>query len=193
MIIYGSQTSPFVRRLRLLLPEGAYEFRKVNIFDREERKKLLVLSPLLKIPILQINEDVVWDSRIIFNELSRRGFHPALSLREENLLTAINDLSDSLVQSLLARRSNITIAPDSPLGVSHQERILNTLNFLEAECEKKSFENWNFLGMCLYCLIDWIEFRELHPLKNFPQLLAFRDRHSNQRSVKESDPRIDSN
>jgi glutathione S-transferase len=189
MILYGSQTSPFVRRLRLLLPEQAYEFREVNIFNPVERNELRKISPLLKIPILQEGEKTVWDSRIIFYELVRQGYHSPLSLDEENLLTAINDVSDSLIQGLLAQRSGLIIPPDSPLGTSHQERILNTLTYFENNSFVEKTQDWNFVGMCLYCLIDWIEFRNLTDLKRYPKLLAYREAQRERPRVTLTDPR----
>jgi glutathione S-transferase len=189
MILYGSQTSPFVRRLRLLLPEESYEFRKVDIFNPAERKELLKLSPLLKIPILVIDKQPIWDSRIIFNELVRRNFHRSLSLTEENLLTAMNDLSDSLIQTLLAKRSNISFPQDSPLAVSHFERIQNTLGYLHEQMELGHFKEWNFLSMALYTIVDWIDFRQLTKLDEFPLLIQFRDQNNHQTRVSLSDPR----
>lgn len=190
MILYGSQTSPFVRRLRLLLPANAYSFQKVDIFNPTEREKLLKISPLLKIPILEIDGEVIWDSRVIFNELCKRGFHPALSLHQENLLTAMSDLSDSLVQVLLASRSKVEFPQGSPLDVSHRERIKNTLNYLNQRVFAGDFDQWNFLTMCLYTLIDWIEFRQLVPLESYPQLKDIKGKNQHQPLVQETDPRL---
>lgn len=189
MILYGSQTSPFVRRLRLLLPEATYEFKKVDIFNTHQRAELLKISPLLKIPILIIDEQTLWDSRVIFNELCRRQFHRPLNLNEENLITAMSDLSDSLVQTLLAQRSNISFPPDSPLDVSHRERIVNTLGFLNEQVQAGQFATWNFPSMCLFTLIDWIDFRQLAPLAPFPLLVQFRDQNRHQPRVESTDPR----
>ncbi len=190
MILYGSQTSPFVRRLRLLLPESAYEFRKTDIFNPNERQQLLKISPLLKIPILQIEEQTIWDSRVIFTELCRRGFHRSLSLSDENLLTAMSDLSDSLVQKLLANRSKVEFPQNTPIEVSHRERIENTLTYLVKRLESGDFAQWDFLSMCLYAIVDWTDFRSLANLTTYSQLLQFRDQHRGQPRVALTDPRL---
>lgn len=189
MILYGSQTSPFARRIRLLLNENDYEFRKVDIFNTEERKKLLTLSPLLKIPILDIEGKIIWDSRVIFNVLCKMGHHSSLSIEEENILTAINDVSDSLVQKLLASRSQLSFPPGTPLAVSHSDRITNTLNYLEQKIEENYFNQWNFLSMSLFTLIDWILFRNLTDLSTYPKLLNFRESQQNQPRIQLTDPR----
>lgn len=190
MILYGSQTSPFVRRIRLLLPQEAYEFKRVDIFSHEEREKLLQLSPLLKIPMLNLDGEMIWDSRVIFNELCKRKHHPSLNVKEENLLTAISDLSDSLVQKLLASRSQLTFPAGTPLAISHSERTQNTLSFLDLQCSKGSFEKWNFVSMCLYCLVDWILFRNLADLSPYSHLLSFKEKNQKQDRVEVTDPRI---
>lgn len=189
MILYGSQTSPFVRRIRLLLDENLYQFKKLDIFKPEERKQLLQLSPILKIPVLEIDGQIIWDSRVMFNELVRRGYHANLTLHEENLLTAINDISDSLIQILLAKRSHIEFPKGSHLDISHGERIHNVLAYLEKQLDAGDFSKWNFPSMCLYILIDWILFRELTPLNSFPKLLQFHKANGTQPRVALSDPR----
>lgn len=189
MILYGSQTSPFVRRLRLLLPENSYEFRKVDIFNSQERQNLLALSPLLKIPILEVEGSVIWDSRVIFNELCHRGYHPQLDLPQENLLTAISDVSDSLVQRLLSIRSKVDLPKGTPLEVSHRERIENTFKFLSQKIEANAFKQWDFPAMCLYTLLDWTEFRDLADLSPFPLLKDFVLQNKSQPRVGLTDPR----
>jgi len=190
MILYGSQTSPFVRRIRLLLPSETYEFKRVDIFNREERDQLRKLSPLLKIPMLSIDDQIIWDSRVIFNELCKRKYHPPLNINEENLLTAMSDLSDSLIQKLLATRSKVSFPSGTPLEISHSERIQNTLTFLEYQCSIGNFSEWNFISMCLYCLIDWINFRNLIDLSPFPILIEFKQKNINQDRIELTDPRI---
>ena len=189
MILYGSQTSPFVRRIRLLLPPQSYEFKRVDIFNQEERAQLLKLSPLLKIPILKVDEEMIWDSRVIFNELCKRKYHPSLSLKEENWLTAISHVSDSFIQMLLASRSKVIFPLGTPLEVSHKERTQNTLEFLNLQCSQRNFVEWNFIAMCLYCLIDWIDFRNLTDLSNYPHLITFKEQNKNRDHISETDPR----
>lgn len=189
MVLYGSQTSPFVRRIRLLLPEDSYHFKKVDIFNPAERKELFNLSPILKIPILVIEHQPIWDSRIIFNELCRRGYHRSLTIEEENLLTAISDLSDSLIQTLLAQRSNVIFAKGTPIETSHSERITNTLTYLNEQLYTRSFNEWSFLSMSLFTLIDWIDFRALANLTRYGMLKQFHEANLHQPRVALTDPR----
>ncbi|MEY4616277.1 MAG: hypothetical protein RJB66_1237 [Pseudomonadota bacterium] len=189
MVLYGSQTSPFVRRIRLLLPEDSYRFKKVDIFNPTERKELFNLSPSLKIPILVIEQQPIWDSRIIFNELCRRGYHRNLTIDEENLLTAISDLSDSLIQNLLAQRSNVIFAKGTPIETSHSDRITNTLTYLNEQLYTRSFNEWSFLSMSLFAMVDWVEFRALTSLTPYGMLKQFHKANLDQPRVALTDPR----
>ena len=49
MKLYGSQTSPYVRRIRLLLADTAYDFIKLDIFSAADRDTLAALNPNQKI------------------------------------------------------------------------------------------------------------------------------------------------
>ena len=189
MILYGSQTSPFVRRLRLLLAENTYEFKKVDIFNPDQRQQFLKISPLLKIPVMEIEGHAVWDSRVIFNVLCQKGFHRLVNLNEENLLTAMDDVSDSLVQTLLAQRSQVQFPQGSPLDVSHRERIIHTLEFLASRLVAGDFRDWNYLSMCLYTLLDWIEFRQLADWRQHQALVNFWETNRSRPRVEETDPR----
>jgi glutathione S-transferase len=188
--LYGSQTSPFVRRLRLLLDPKEYVFVPIDIFAQDARAKFLKISPLLKLPVLEIGGQAIWDSRVIFNQLCARGYHRPLTLGEENFLTAISDVSDSLVQTLLAKRSGVTFPVGTPLEISHRERIENTFGYLDQAAGEGAFAQWNFLGMSLYALLDWVEFRNLAPLDSYRHLKSCLEKNRDRPRIPESDPRL---
>jgi len=50
MQLIGSTTSPYVRRIRLLLDDQPYEFINLNIYG-EGRDELRRTNPTLKIPV----------------------------------------------------------------------------------------------------------------------------------------------
>ena len=64
MQLYGSTSSPFVRRLRLLLAERPHEFISLNIFESADRERLIALNPTRKVPMLADGEQVVFDSGV---------------------------------------------------------------------------------------------------------------------------------
>ena len=94
--LYGSHTSPFVRKLRLLLWENKdLEFIAINYLEENDGKLLKDINPLNQIPLLIDGEQKVYDSRIIFNYLTNKMKLPALNIEDENRLSAIDTAMSS--------------------------------------------------------------------------------------------------
>lgn len=184
--LYGSQNSPYVRRLRLLLENKTYEFISVDLFNPTERASFLKISPLLKIPVFEDGNIRVFDSRLIFRYLQTQGLHRALTWDEENLLTIIDGLADSLIQILLMKRSEINPAPQTPIYFTHHERVPNTLNYLNNHAE--AFKEWNYPSICLYTTLDWASFRGLISLENYPHLTRIMSLHAKQAGIESTRP-----
>lgn len=174
----------------MLMNDRPHEFITLNIFDQATREKFKEVSPLLKIPVLQDGQQVVYDSRQIFRYLTEKGFHRKLTWDEENALTVMDEFAASLLTLLLMRRSNMTLTKEGPFGVSHLERIDNTLDFLETQCSRGYFDDWNFLSMSLFAFLDWIYFRELTPLGSYKELAKFHNREKSRPIVTSTDPRL---
>jgi glutathione S-transferase len=186
--LYGSLTSPFVRRLRLLMDPAIYEFVNLDIYDKD-RSRLRELSPVLKIPVLEDGETRIFDSRIIQRYLADKGLVARIPWSKENTLTVIDGVSDSLVNLLLLKRSGVELDPSSVLGRSHAERVRDSLTLLETQVNGALFADWDFLSQSLYSLLDWSLFRQLVDLSVFPRLLSFVSTHKTQLRVQETDPR----
>lgn len=190
MKLYGSLTSPFVRRLRLLLGNKSYEFIKLNITDSKDRAQLKEISPILKIPVMEIDKTNVWDSRQIFYALVAKGFHRNLTTLEENQLTAIDGVNDSLVQIFLIERSSIQLGPDNSYFKNNNERIELTVDYLEDQVKNGLFDEWNYPSMALYSLVDWCEFRSRYNFKAHKNIWDWYQNNSSKAFAKETDPRL---
>jgi len=51
--LYGSTTSPYVRRLRIWLANTQHEFVNVQIFEPADRSDMILKNPTMKIPMLE--------------------------------------------------------------------------------------------------------------------------------------------
>lgn len=190
MKLYGSQTSPFVRRIRLLLATQSFDFINLNIFDAADRQTLMTKNPSLKIPMLEDDDEVIFDSGVIQRYVSSKFNLATLSWKEENLLTLINAANDSLVALLLCQRSGFDTQADVLFFNLQHERIEQSLDALEAAAHQGQFSQWRYPAMALFCLVDWIAFRELVSLANYPNLQALTAQSQQQPGVKISDPRL---
>jgi glutathione S-transferase len=190
MQLLGSVASPFVRRLRLVLAGQSYQFTALNIFEPQDRSVLVQHNPARKVPVLIDQEQVIFDSGVIYRYLATKFSLPQLSWAEENLLTTINACADSLVELLLCKRSGFDVTEDKLFFNLQHERIQATLTELEHQVRAGQFGRWDYLSISLFTLIDWILFRELLDLKPYPLLLQFRTEQLNQPMVADTDPRL---
>jgi glutathione S-transferase len=192
--LYGSTTSPYARRLRIWLANTQHEFVNLKIFEKQDREKLMVLNPTMKIPMLvdseSEHEQAIFDSRVIYRYLNQKFADPALTWEQENQLTLIDAANDSLVQMFILAQSGIQADESLLFFKLQKERVNAVLIQLDELVAQGHFTNWNYPAISLFCLIDWIEFRSLHNLKGLTDLLAFHENNAQRIEVTATDPRI---
>ncbi len=189
MKLYGSTTSPYVRRIRILLSQTDHEFINLNIFEGEGRETLARKSPTMKVPCLEDEDQVVFDSRVIQRYLSTKFQYAPLSWDEENQLTLIDAVNDSFVSLFMLKRSHIQADQDALFIRMQKDRITASLKALNEQVAQGEFAHWHYPAICLYTVIDWIEFRELHKLEGLDALKSFREQHVDRIEVTATDPR----
>lgn len=189
MKLYGSSTSPFVRRLRVFLSGLDHEFININIYEEEGRSILKAINPALKIPMLVDGEKVIFDSRIIFQHLNQAYVKDAWTINDDNNLTLINAANDSYVELFLLEKSGIDTSQDALFFNLQHERIQSTLDVLNTSASQGSFDTWNFASISLFCLIDWALFRSLNTFDAYPHLYTFYQNNLDRPIVKSTDPR----
>ena len=191
--LYGSTTSPYVRRLRIWLANTQHEFINLQIFSEQDRETLAAKNPTMKIPMLEDNvegkEQIIIDSRVIYRYLTAKFDDPLLTWEQENQLTLIDAANDSLVQMFILSNSDIQADTDKLFFKLQKERVNAVLVSLNEMVAKQQFTHWNYPAVCLCCLIDWIEFRNLHNMQGLTDLLAFHDDNSQRIEVTATDPR----
>lgn len=187
--LYGSTTSPYVRRIRMLLANVEHDFISMQIFAGKDRDHLMSKNPTLKIPMLEDGEDIIYDSRVIFRYLAEKYSLPSLTWQQENLLTVIDSINDSLVQLLLLQRSEIHSDDDKLYFKLQDERVTHAFSHLNDAVEQGAFVHWEYPAICLFCLVDWTAFRQLHELNSYPSLLEFVADHKERIEASATDPR----
>lgn len=188
MKLIGSTTSPYVRRIRILLDEEPHEFVNLDIYG-EGRDELRRNNPALKIPMLEDDGQDIYDSRIIARYVSAKQGRDPLTWNQQNQLTLIDAANDSAVTLLLSERSGLDTSADVMFFNLQRERIMTTLRTLAAMVDDGQFEAWNYPAICLYCLVDWLDFRSLVNFEGVESLLSFRDHRREQPWVAATDPR----
>lgn len=190
MKLYGSTTSPYVRRIRLFLSGKEYEFINMDIFAGPGRDLLRAKNPALKVPMLEDGELMIYDSRVIFRYLNEKFAMAQLTWAEENRLTLIDAANDSFVQLMMLKRSEIANQPDKLFFKLNNERVATLLQTLNAEVAAGHFSRWDYPAICLFCLIDWVTFRELAEFTPYPALHTFWLQHQQEAGINLTDPRL---
>ncbi|HAW91733.1 MULTISPECIES: glutathione S-transferase family protein [unclassified Arsukibacterium] len=190
MKLYGSQTSPYVRRIRLFVADSPCDFIKLNILEGADRETLAAMNPTMRIPMLEDDGHIIFDSGVIYRYLAAKVKAGSLSWYQENQLTVINAVNDSLVMLYQCSRSGLDTNEDKLFYNLQRERIAASMFVLEQQAANAEFANWSYPAMALYSLLDWIAFRELIELDDYPALLAFLDQHKQHPMIKQSDPRL---
>jgi len=189
MKLLGSTTSPFVRRLRIYMAGKEYQFVNLDIFSDQDRQVLTENNPALKVPALIDKDQCIYDSRVIFRYLAEKYQQPKLTWAQENLLTLIDSVNDSLVSFLLLQRSNVDTLQDGLFFNLQRERTEKVLQVLDSEVAKGAFESWHYPAICLWCLLDWAEFRSLAKWQHLPNLNHFFQQYASLTIVNDTDPR----
>ena len=66
--LFGTTTSPFVRRVRVVCLEKGLPFTLVPALTDEGQAALRAVSPVWKVPVVQLDDGgVVYDSRVILD------------------------------------------------------------------------------------------------------------------------------
>lgn len=188
--LIGSSTSPYVRRIRLWLAEQPFQFINLNIFSDEGRQALRAHTPAMKVPVLVDGDRHIYDSRVIFRYLCEQQKAEPLSWQQENLLTLVDSVNDSLVSLLLLDKSGLDTNQDMMFLRLQKERIANTMEILETSTKQGEFSEWDYPSIALYCLLDWASFRELVDLTQYPAMSELYKQHQSKQAVVGSDPRL---
>lgn len=190
MQLFGSTTSPYVRRLRLYMQDISHEFVLVDIFNSRDRDQIQAQNPTLKIPMLIDGEQTVLDSGSIFRYLQTKLGTQKLTWDQQNVLTSIDAASESLVQMLILSRSEIDTSADKLYFRIQRERLDAVFDHLEQQAIDGVFTQWNYLSISLYCLLDWVLFRQLHDISGFSELNKLHENWDQLAICHQTDPRV---
>ena len=114
MKLFGTTTSPFVRRVRVVAAEVGEPLDRIDTATDAGMAALREISPIRKAPVASFDGRVIYDSRAIIAWLTttrgrRKLAPPRDSWREANLVNAIDGALDSVIQLFYLRRDGIAI------------------------------------------------------------------------------------
>lgn len=178
--LIGSVTSPYVRKIRILLHTlDPFELKAINYLEKNDSDYLKSINPINQIPILLDGELKIYDSRVIYNYLAKKHNLKTLSVEEENILSAIDAAMDTSINLFSLRRGGLDLNGGNSYIERQKERVSLILNYLTPwvqSLDEKNQAHWNILTMSLYSYLFWGEFREMLDLSAYPDLKKFLER-----------------
>ncbi|GAB0111708.1 glutathione S-transferase family protein [Pseudoalteromonas distincta] len=192
MKLIGTVASPYARRIRMWALENKLdlEFVTLDIFSEQGRPTLASKNPARKVPILIDGDLTLGDSNSILRYLLQKTGKPQLTWPQEQLLTVINACNDSLVEIALCKRSGFNTQSDKLFFNLQNERIAETLSYLNTHLADDEFKSCEYLNISLYCLLDWICFRELTDFSQHSELVAFYEQYSKRQAAINTSPSL---
>lgn len=180
MKLIGSLTSPYVRKIRVLLLEKQIPFEFINDPPFGEHTQVPQYNPLGKVPILETDDaEVFCDSKIIAQYLelqpSKALFlpqDPMQALRVKQMEALVDGVTDAAVAVYLEKKR-----PDSKQDsswIARQElKVKRGLEALEARAKEDAWlcgDQMTLADIALGSLMQWIVIR-------LPEQANWRDAH----------------
>lgn len=195
MKLYGTPTSPFVRRVRVVAAEVGAPVELVDVRTPEAQAELRRLTPIWKVPVAEIVGEVIFDSHVIIDHLLARYGYGALrplasnaSWRERNIITVIDGATDAAINTLYLARDGIQ-AEQTAYLTKQRDRVQSALAWLESQLRGPWLSPEPRLGLAeiaLQTTLEWLLFRQLAELP--PGLERFREGHAEHASFAATRP-----
>lgn len=169
MKLYGTITSPFVRRVRVVAAEAGVAVELLDTSTDAGQAALRRVTPIWKVPIADIDGRILFDSRAIIDWIAyTHGWGGLAAPRDHashgNLLNAIDGALDATVAVFYLRRENVDVAA-IPYCQKQIERATAVFDWLAAEQDAGRFGVEPRLAeLSLCCSLDWMEFRNGYPV-----------------------------
>ncbi|HDK9987605.1 glutathione S-transferase [Escherichia coli] len=172
MKLVGSYTSPFVRKLSILLLEKGITFEFINELPYNADNGVAQFNPLGKVPVLVIEEGECWfDSAIIAEYIELMNVAPAMLPRDplESLrVRKIEALADGIMDAGLVsvREQARPAAQQSEDELLRQrEKINRSLDVLEGYLVDGTLktDTVNLATIAIACAVGYLNFRRVAP------------------------------
>ncbi|MNZ46620.1 glutathione S-transferase [Lelliottia amnigena] len=172
MKLIGSYTSPFVRKISVLLLEKGITFEFVNEQPYNAENGVAQYNPLGKVPALVTDDGEYWfDSPIIAEYIELLGIAPAMVPREPKAALAVRQieaLADGIMDAALAsvREQARPAAQQSETELLRQrEKISRSLDRCEQLLHDGSVktDTLNLATIAIACAVGYLNFRHVSP------------------------------
>jgi len=191
--LLGTQTSPYVRRVRIVAAELGIEVELVETADDAGQSTLRAFNPLWKVPSAEIEGHQLFDSRVINAYLLRHeGPGPLATLDPDeleamNFLTVIDGCLDALINVLYLGRDGLGPAQAGYIE-KQRARSFAGMAWIAEQVDALATDSlastrFGLLHIALATTLEWMHFRGTYPVERHPNLVAFMTQHGDRPSL----------
>jgi glutathione S-transferase len=181
MRLLGNTTSPYTRKVRILLNALRKRYEFVDTRTEEGAAALMEVAPLEKIPVLLSDAEprVLPDSSLIASwlwateeaGLRAAGFHlDGGDFADRALQEVAEGALDAAVNYRYLRQDGFA---DAGYIAIQRQRVERVLTWLESRSVFR--RPIGLAALSLGCALDWIAFRDAVDFARWPRLTAFRE------------------
>jgi len=182
MKLYGSETSPYVRKVRIIIAEKKIDCDWVLERPADSGGRFRELNPLGKIPVLEADDgNVIYDSPVIaeyLDNLLLPRFIPESGETRWQVQT-LHALGDGIMDATVARMLERRKPEDkqTPAVVSKQEgKIADALKSLDSAASTPFLvgDSFSMADIAIATSLSYIDFRYAHDWRSrYPVLAAW--------------------
>ncbi|KEA53043.1 MULTISPECIES: glutathione S-transferase [Mangrovibacter] len=201
MKLVGSYTSPFVRKISVLLLEKGIAFDFVNDSPWNENNHVAQSNPLGKVPVLIADDGACWfDSPVIasFLELTQGvpaciPSDPYAALQVRQLEALADGVMDAAILSFREQQRPAAHQLESEL-VRQREKILRGLDALDEAAKNGAFntQQLDVATIAVGCAMGYLNFRRIAPgwCVDRPHLVKLVEQLFQRDSFARTEPRV---
>lgn len=181
--LHGTETSPYVRRVRIVAHELGVPVTLVDATTDDGQDALRAVNPLWKVPAGVITTDegehVALDSASLSETLLRvagpgpLAAYDATQLAHRNQLVLIDGALDALINTMYLGRDGVT-PDDASYLAKHRARAASACAHLETMVQGERLSGADaphLVDIALGTTIGWMLFRATYPIAQHPNLM----------------------
>jgi glutathione S-transferase len=179
--LYGSYTSPYVRRVRIVADELRIPYEQIDTTTPEGQAELRSKNPIWKVPAAEVDGILVFDSHAITELLLERYDRagkviaplPVDDIEARNAISVIDGALDALINAFYLAKEGVT-ADKTPYMQKQQERAAASLAWLELNVHEPFVTSRKRFGLpeiALGSALGWMRFRKAYDIEQHPRLM----------------------
>lgn len=188
MKLYGTLTSPYVRRVRVVADALGVPYERIDTQSEAGQAALRALTPIWKVPVVQVDGHAIFDSRAIVEYLLRtRGYDPFRPVsphgfvRESNFMHSVDTCLDIGIRRFYLTKDRPDIS--APYLDKEVERMHCAMKWVADQVQgpwATDEQGFGFAELVLYTALDWMRFREAYDITQHPSFVEFMEIHAEQ-------------